>query len=305
MCRKAGRRCPSHTNPEAIEERNEIRREQYAAKVLRDKTAEMLSTAGVKFHRGDEVKNAYFHGQEAFDPSKFEPVQDTGYHEAMESLGDDSISGIMPDYFPSKPEGGGLWTAPGELGEDGVKTAWTVWSRENRFRVSDSAVNPIRVRKQAIVVLIDNEDDLNTLCKTFPLGNGFSYEAMAKAGIDGVRLTDAGHRASKTMQGKIGSFSSWDLDSTVWINNENLSAGKPVKQAKHEVPQDDYYNSYDDSEDIESWEDIEAQLKASSETPIDFDEIDRNTRANSTFGNEQDEAVERLSKLLKGEDKPE
>jgi hypothetical protein len=274
MCRKAGRRCPSHTNEEAIEARNEERREQYAAKVLRDKTVEFLKESGVNFYRGDSVKDAYFHGQEAFDMAKFEQVVDQPHYEP-----------VLNDFWFSKPANGGLWTAPGEQGEDGVKTAWTVWSRENDFRVSDNPVHPIRIRKQAVIVAIDKEEDVEALCKAFPSkGIGFSYEAMAKAGIDGVRLTQRASNASKSFgDGKLKSFSMWDIDSTVWISNENISAGKAVKQSKWTPVYSDLYE--DDEEDEEySWDELEAQLKISSETPIDFEEIDRNTRANSSYG---------------------
>lgn len=282
MCRKAGRRCPSHTNEEAIEARNEERREQYAAKVLRDKTAEFLKASGVNFYRGDSVKDAYFHGQEAFDMTKFEAVVDQPHYEP-----------VISNFWFSKPANGGLWTAPGEVSEDGVKTAWTVWSRENDFRVSDSAVNPIRIRKQAVIVVIDKEEDVEALCKAFPAkGMGFSYEAMAEAGIDGVRLTQNGSNKSKSFgEGKLKSFSMWDIDSTVWIRNDNLSAGKPVKQSKWTPVYADLYED-DDEDDSYSWEEFEAQLKESSEMPVDWDEIDRNTRNASTYNSKQDVAGE-------------
>lgn len=279
MCRKAGRRCPSHTEEQAIEERNEIRREQYASKVLRDKTAEFLAESGVKFVRGDEVKNAYFQGKEAFDSEKFQPVKD--------ALHSSAISEVLPNYFWSKPEEGGLWTAPGESENGKVKTAWTNWSTENQFNVTKNPVTPIRVRKQAVIVIIDNNDDLESLCKTYPKGQGFSYEAMAEAGIDGVRLSDAGHRASKNYNSgkKIQNFSSWDIDSTVWLNKENISAGKPVAQGEYpEREEDSHYTPWDDDE--ESFEELTARLEVSSQESVPY-EVD-------------DAELERLRKLLTG-----
>lgn len=282
MCRKAGRRCPSHTDTQAIEERNEVRREQYAAKVLRDKTAEFLTSNKVKFVRGDEVKNAYFQGKEDFDLDKFNPVKDPLHNSA--------VSEVLPHYFWSKPEEGGLWTAPGEKEDGKVKTAWTNWSRAENFHITNNPVTPIRVKKQAVVVVIDNNEDLEALCKTFPKGKGFSYEAMAEAGIDGVRLSDAGHMASKNYNSgkKIQNFSIWDMDSTVWINKENLSSGKPVPQGDYPAPaEDEHYSPWDDeAEDTESWEDLTAQLEKSSQESVPY-EVD-------------DAELERLRKLLTG-----
>jgi hypothetical protein len=271
MCRKAGRRCPSHTDEQAIEERNETRREQYASKVLRDKTAEFLSESSVKFVRGDEVKNAYFQGKEDFDLEKFEAIKDPAHV--------DTIAEVLPHYFWSKPEEGGLWTSPG-VNEDGkVKTAWTDWSVENSFNVNKNPVTPIRVRKQAVIVVIDNEEDLDALCKAYPNKTGFSFEAMANAGIDGLRLSEAGHRASKNYraQGRMQNFSIWDLDSTVWLNKENLSAGKPVEQGGYPDRIDDDRNDspwddHEQEEETESWEDLMAQLEVSSQQEVPFDE---------------------------------
>lgn len=275
MCRKRGRRCPSHTEPEAIEERNEVRREQYAAKVLRDKTAEFLTESGVKFVRGDSVKDIYFQGKEDFDIEKFEPVED--------QFQDPYLAEVMPNHFWSKPQGGGLWTAPG-INEDGkVKTAWTDWSVENDFHVNNNPVTPIRVKKQAVVVVIDSEEDIQALCKAYPHGSSFSFEAMSKAGIDGLRLSSKGHNESReyNTDGKIHNFSIWDMDSTVWLNKDNLSAGKPLPQGEYPKnnyeddyvrPWDEDYGSSDDEEPIENWEDIMAELEASSKQEVIYDE---------------------------------
>lgn len=273
MCRKEGRRCPSHTQPEAIEERNEVRREQYAAKVLRDKTAEFLAESGVKFVRGDAVKDIYFQGKDDFDLDKFEPVED--------QFQDPYLAEVMPNHFWSKPQGGGLWTAPG-INEDGkVKTAWTDWSVENDFHVNNNPVTPIKVRKQAVVVVIDSEEDIQALCKAYPHGSSFSFEAMSKAGIDGLRLSSKGHNESRkyNTDSKIHNFSIWDIDSTVWLNKDNLRAGKPLPQG--EYPKENYedddvrpWEEEDESseEPIENWDDLMAELEESSKQPVIYDE---------------------------------
>lgn len=272
MCRKAGRRCPSHTEPEAIEERNEVRREQYAAKVLRDKTAEFLAESGVKFARGDAVKDIYFQGKEEFDLNKFEPVQD--------QFQDDYLVEVMPNHFWSKPQGGGLWTAPGINEEDKVKTAWTDWSVENDFHVNNNPVTPIRVKKQAVVVIIDSEEDLQALCKAYPKGNSFSFEDMSKAGIDGLRLSDKGHNEARkyNTDNKIHNFSIWDMDSTVWLNKDNLIGGKPLPQgeyATNDRDEDDRRPWEDESEaeePIQDWDDLMAELEESSKQEVVYDE---------------------------------
>lgn len=276
MCRKggkeAGRRCPSHTEPKAIEERNEVRREQYANKVTRDKLAESLTRAGVKFIRGDEIKNAYFQGKETFDPEKFEAIEDP--------FQDEYLAEVMPSNFWSKPQAGGLWTSPGRMEGGKVKTAWTDWSVENDFNAKGKPVNPIHVKKQAVIVVIDSEEDLEALCRTYPRLNGFSFKAMADAGIDGLRLSHNGHRASKghDFNKKIQNFSIWDLDSTVWLNSDNISGGKAVQQGEYPDDENDRdYSPWDDEEEnteepVESWDDIMAELEASSKQEVIHDE---------------------------------
>lgn len=247
MCKskkQGGRRCPSHTDPERIEAYNEVRREQYVNKQERAALAQDLAERGVKFYRGDGVKDAYFQGKEVFDPKKFKEI------------GPDDPSafemGQLPGrFFWAKPSSGGLWTSPGKIGEDGtVKTEWTNWSAREQFEVKDTEVSPVRIKSHAVIVRIDNDDDVEKLCKEFPAADGgMSYRKMADAGIDGVHLSEAGNMASKRAGfGKaIGSFTSWDMDSTVWLRSENISSGKPVKIGKYET--EDYSGPWDDDDD--------------------------------------------------------
>jgi len=251
VCRKklngTGRRCPSHTEPELIEERNEVRREQYAMKKTRDKTASLLTEAGIAFHRGDAVKNEFFQGQESYDPEKFEAVKDPQPIPEHESWG-------LKAFFQSKPADGGLWTSPGYTAEDGgTKTAWTDWSQSEGYKVSTNPISPLIVKKQALVVEINSEEELQALCKAFPRpAGGFSYESLASAGVDGVRLTHAGLRAAKRadLDEAMHNFSNWDIDSTVWLSKDSISTGKDVKQAYYAPEErDDGYNPYDDDYD--------------------------------------------------------
>lgn len=258
MCRKnlsgeKGRRCPSHTEPEMVEARNEIRREQYAMNKLRDKTAEFLVAANISFHRGDAVKSEYFQGEDTYNPDKFTPVKDPSPI---------TESWVQPGYFQSKPEDGGLWTSPGYTAEDGgVKTAWTDWSTSEGFRVKDTPISPLRVKNQAIIAEINSRADLEALCKAFPrTGGGFSYESLATAGVDGVRLTEDGLKAAKRagLDDPMHYFSHWDLDSTVWLSKDSISTGKAVKKAVYPAPErddDDRYDGYGDDEDeYASWD---------------------------------------------------
>lgn len=250
MCRKktddTGRRCPSHTEPELIEQRNEVRREQYAMKKTRDKTAVLLAESGITFHRGDAVKNEFFQGQEAYDPEKFQAVKDPTPIPEQETWG-------LKAFFQSKPADGGLWTSPGYTGGDGgIKTEWTDWSHHEGYRVTNNPMSPLVVKKQAVIVEINTEEELQSLCKAFPRpAGGFSYESLASAGVDGVRLTQAGLRNAKRagLDEAMHNFSNWDIDSTVWLSKDSISTGKEVKKAYYEPVERDEYNYYDDESD--------------------------------------------------------
>lgn len=279
MCRSKkhpnSHRCPSHTEPVLIDQRNEVRREQYASKKLRDSTAEKLTESGISFVRGDKVENEYFQSNgTTYDIEKMEAIQDASYHDEQ----DEDLKELFKNNFSSKPEGGGLWTSPGRVSEDGgIKTEWTDWSHQEQFRVSNDPLVPLKVKKQAVIVHINSAEDLDALCKAFPASSpSFSYEAMAEAGIDGVRLSRDGLRVAKgAVPGeKMHNFSNWDIDSTVWINKDNIIPGKAVKKAFYERDdsRDDDYADYDEEEN-ESWEEIEKQLFASSQQPIDFSGI--------------------------------
>lgn len=265
MCRNkskgTGRRCPSHTEPDLIEQRNEVRREQYALKTSRDKLAGILEQAGISFQRGDEVKNEYFQGAEAYDPDKFQDVKDP-----FNILLDDEAAAWMNGrFYQSKPADGGLWTAPGSLDSDGgVKTAWTDWSHEESYSVKDTPISPLVVKKHAVVIQINSEQDLEALCKTFPRpGGGFSYESLASVGVDGVRLTQSGLRVAKGAgpDDALHNFSNWDIDSTVWLSKDSISTTKPVKKGMYEEKEHDEdddsrwdnYESEDTEGDGNSW----------------------------------------------------
>ena len=301
MCRAkdhGNRRCPSHTDPERIEAYNEVRREQYANKKEREALAEDLTARGVKFYRGDGVKNAYFQGKEVFDPQKFKEIgpDDPSAFEMGE---------IHGRFFWSKPSGGGLWTSPGRLEADGtVKTQWTDWSNREDFEVKETEVSPVRLKSHAVVVRIDNNEDVEKLCKEFPAADGgVSYRKMADAGIDGVHLSESGNIASKRAGFKeaIGSFSSWDMDSTVWLRSENISSGKPVKIGSY--PKSDYDSPWDDDDDnsmpsMNSDENDDALASLRARLAGNQDET---TSAPANPDESEEDAIKRLRAKLTGE----
>lgn len=121
-----------------------------------------------------------------------------------------------------KPSGG-LWTS--SLTPNGT-TGWAEWCRDEDFGAVDAAawwiVAPIA---DAEIVVIDGIDDLTALVETFPMPTGLEsyglparvpdFLAMRNAGIAGVRLTEAGHDATRYVT-PLGT-SSWDCESTVWL----------------------------------------------------------------------------------------
>lgn len=301
MCRAkdhGNRRCPSHTNKDRIEAYNEVRREQYANKKEREALAEDLTAKGVKFYRGDGVKNAYFQGKEVFDPQKFKEI------------GPDDPSafemGEMPGrFFWSKPSEGGLWTSPGRLEADGtVKTQWTDWSNREDFDVKETEVSPVRLKSHAVVVRIDNDEDVEKLCKEFPAPDGgVSYKKMADAGIDGVHLSEKGNIASKRagMNEAISSFSSWDMDSTVWLRSENITSGKPVKignypKSDNDSPWDDDDDSIMSSMSSDENDDALASLRARL-----IGNQDEATGSQANSDESEEDAIKRLRAKLTGE----
>jgi hypothetical protein len=220
-------------------------------KKLRDKTAEALTVAGISFHRGDAVENQYFQGQDEYDAERFQNIVDPTPIDENEIW--------SKAFFQSKPADGGLWTSPGRLEADGgVKTEWTDWAHSEQFMVSNHPLIPLVVKKQAIVAEINSQEDLDALCKAFPRpGGGFSYESLASAGVDAVRLTEGGMRAAKSadLEDTLHNFSNWDIDSTVWLSTDSISAAKPVKKAHYEsIERDDNYSSYDDDDDENTWD---------------------------------------------------
>lgn len=254
MCRRksageSGRRCPSHTDATLIEERNEVRREQYANKKISTQAAEFLDENGVKYQRGNDMQAAYFQGQEFYDHDKFAEVKDGHTATYPQELLDE---GLLPPLF-SKPQSGGLWTSPGELDDGKVKTKWTDWAHREGFRNAETKVAEMKIRPHAVIVTIDNNDDVEALTKAFSNGKGtFSFEKMSAAGIDAIHLSEKGNANSKSFNPseRIGGFSMWDMESTVWLRKENIYQGKASEKGT-------YVEDTNDNEDNRPWDDEE------------------------------------------------
>lgn len=254
MCRvqngKAGkgRRCPSHTDPVLVEERNEVRREQYANKKVSVALAKTLKESNVKFTSGKDFKRTFFQGNEFLEMDKFQDPTDSNSIDYPDEL---LAEGYGPPLF-FKPSGGGLWTSPGDVSGKEVKTAWTNWAYHEDFRDVDTKIAEIKVRPHAVIVTIDHNDDVEALVKAFPKGkdgqHGFSFEKMKAAGIDGLHLSAEGNRNSKMLrpEEKIGGFSMWDMESTVWLRKENIYHGQTLNKGSYEPKEYEGYNGYDD-----------------------------------------------------------
>lgn len=237
MCRAkidgVARRCPSHTDTEKVRERNEVRREQYQSDKLRVDARKLLEEKGITYYTGGEAEVAYFAGRDTFDMERFVAVEDSEKNELWQEPGLINMGG-------AKPANGGIWTSPGNLNEDGtVTTRWSEHGDRGYSRVAEETT-PLVVKKNAVIVRVDSVDDARRLKETFPdENNGFSYKKMAEAGIDGVHLSQAGLNAAKAYKDdEITPFAIWDIESTVWINKDNLISRKPVKTMENQVIDD-------------------------------------------------------------------
>lgn len=271
MCRAkadgTGRRCPSHTSSDLIAVRNEVRREQYRAKKLRVAVRERLTEKGITHYTGVEADVAYFAGRDELDLARFGEVTDSDPTPMIEGF-------EIPRYASSKPLSGGLWTSPGQTTEDGtVSTRWTEHGDRGYGTLSEKTT-PITVKKDAVIVRIDSSEDVRKLATEFPCDNGgFSYAKLAEAGVDGVHLSEQGLRAAKRFDNdEINAFAGWDIESTVWLNKDNLIPRKAMKASENQViDEDDYYPWNDSDEDI-PFEDAVANLQAAGLLdPITFD----------------------------------
>lgn len=266
MCRAKvdgiARRCPSHTKKDKVAERNEVRREQYQANKLRMSAKALLEEKGITHYTGEEADVAYFAGRDVFDMERFTPIEDNEKNELWQEPG-------LVNMYGSKPATGGIWTAPGDLTEDGsLTTRWSEHGDRGYGRVAEMTT-PLVVKKNAVIVRIDSAEDARRLKEAFPdENNSVSYKKMAEAGIDGVHLSRSGLNAAKAhTDDDIAPFAIWDIESTVWINKDNLIPRKPLKTTENQVIDDeidpDWWN--ESNEDM-PWEDIVARLQASNTT---------------------------------------
>lgn len=265
MCRAkvdgVARRCPSHTKKEKVTERNEVRREQYQANKLRVSAKSLLEEKGITHYTGDKAEVAYFAGRDVFDMERFVPIEDKEKNELWQEPGTINMHG-------SKPETGGIWTSPGEITEDGrVATRWSEHGDRGYGQVAE-LTTPLVVKKNAVIVRIDSVEDARRIKEAFPdENNGISYKKMAAAGIDGVHLSQSGLNAAKAYRDdEITPFAIWDIESTVWINKDNLIARKSVKTTENQVINDDGDPDWWNDDDI-SLDDLVARFKDSNPTP--------------------------------------
>lgn len=119
---------------------------------------------------------------------------------------------------------GGLWTS--SLTADGT-TGWVDWCRREDFGDVDARdwwqVTPA---PDARVLVIDGETDLSALIDAFPHQTGWhdprlpsrlvSFAAIHAAGYAGLRLTEAGHVATRYLDPPVSTYT-WDCESTVWL----------------------------------------------------------------------------------------
>lgn len=263
MCRnksdKNARRCPSHTKKVLIAKRNEVRREQYRNDLLRADAKKLLDEKGITYYTGETAEVTYFAGRDTFDMEKFASVED---HEKSDLWQEPGVVNL----YGSKPEAGGIWTSPGDIGEDGtVTTRWSEHGDRGYSRVAEMTT-PIVVKKNAVIVRIDSAEDARRLKEAFPDENkSVSYQKMAAAGIDGVHLSRAGLNEAKAhVDDDIAPFAIWDIESTLWINKDNLMSRKPVKTTEDQVI-DDYGWDEDDDDDI-SLDELVARLQARADS---------------------------------------
>lgn len=242
MCRggKDGviKRCPSHADKKCINARNERRRELRVVKKERSQLVSQLDKNSISYIRGDGVPESYYYG-EKFDRDKLQPTQD---EEII------SVNGkiVAPMLKPARESG--LWTSPGRVREDGkAESQWT------QHDASGGRANLQRIKPMddAVIVVIDNREDLEKLQKEFPREEGeiVSFKKMSDSGIDGVHVTKNAIReasnAFSDRENPMSQIHGWDIESTFWTNPKLIQQGA-TKEAY--VAEDNYDSPYDEEE---------------------------------------------------------
>ncbi|MBC9703642.1 MAG: hypothetical protein H9W81_01200 [Enterococcus sp.] len=233
----------------------------------------MLEEKDVTHYTGEDAEVAYFAGRDLFDMERFVPVEDRPKNELWQEPGAINMYG-------SKPENGGIWTSPGNINDDGtLTTRWSEHGDRGYSRVAEMTT-PIVVKKNAVIVRVDSADDVRRLKEIFPdENNSISYQKMAAAGIDGLHLSQSGLNEAKSYEDDdITPFACWDIESTVWINKDNLISHKPVKTSENQVIDEDDYYEYPEDDYIpydydglnggsQTWDQFLASRDASLVTP--------------------------------------
>lgn len=121
--------------------------------------------------------------------------------------------------FP-KPQGG-LWTSPSDS-----TYGWKQWAEENSF---GDLTSSFAIEFRGRVCKIDSAKDLSDIPWFDPIpGKMLSIgspdvEALAKAGIDAVWLTDEGEQSTRFSEGR--SLYGWDCE-TVYVLNPDCVTPK-------------------------------------------------------------------------------
>lgn len=244
MCRggKDGRekRCPSHSDERLISQRNERRRELRASTKQRKQLADSLEDSGIAFKRGDAFTDAYYVGN-GFERSAMNPVID----EEPRMIDGEYYRGLM------KPESSsGVWTSPGKLQEDGtVSTRWSEYRLDEGYGSGGDDVHHVKPMKDAVIVVVDTDEDLERLYQHFPDPAGrLSFAKMADAGIDAFHVTQNAINGSGSHYSEnrttLGDLYGWDMESTLWMNGTFLQKGHAKKTHAPEPVVDDYEEAF-------------------------------------------------------------
>lgn len=254
MCRggQDGRvkRCPSHSDPQKIAQRNQRRRELRATVAQRTELAASLKNDSIKFERGETFAAEYYIGKEAFDRTKLGAVED----EIPSQIDGEYIRGRL------KPTGSsGIWTSAGTQKEDGsIATQWSESSAASQMVEDGDQAHAVKPMKDAVIVRIDDAEDLQRLYEKFPSVDGrMSFEKMAEAGIDGVHVSqeavNESNRHFGSKENVMSDLYGWDMPSTIWMNGSLLQAGAVKSIHKVEVDHSDGYGfDGDDDYDFEN-----------------------------------------------------
>lgn len=255
MCRntdEGGRRCPSHSNAAKIAARNTQRREDYQAEKKTKSRIQELADAGIPAVAGKNFETHYFNSTRgAYDPELFVPVQsaDSSWRDEL----DDEMKQMMENSpVHSKPETGGMWTAPASSAtENGIRTAWTDWANDQGFSRVQEELYEVKADKHAVIISCNSVEDLKAVSEKYP-GWPVNWEAMAADGIAGLHLSEEGVQDAKgCFDHKVGGFGMWDIPSTLWLSKDAFSIGKSVKTDTTQTidDEDERYNVYDREED--------------------------------------------------------